>query len=115
MLIQPRRGTRKTRKREELGEREVRWQQVRYDLERRRGIEKILLRLQPMQDGDSVPVCFGMMHLMQKFSRDKVPSITRNGREGLRVSVLSSWVQKDSSCTTAPNDSGQSHKKQYEA
>ena len=35
-------------------EREVRWQQVRYDLEKEEGEKrkKKLLRLQPMQDGD---------------------------------------------------------------
>jgi hypothetical protein len=65
-----------------------------------------------MQDGDSVPVCFGMMHLMQKFSREKSRRSPAKG-EGPQCAVPVG--AEDSSCTTAPNDSGTEPQKQYEA
>jgi hypothetical protein len=39
-----------------------------------------------MQDGDSGSVCFGMMHLMQEFSREKY---RRSPAKGEGLSVLS--------------------------
>jgi hypothetical protein len=50
----------------------VRWQKVRYDLEKDEGEKrkKICCVCRACRMASAEPVCFGIMHLMQKFSRE---------------------------------------------